>query len=62
MTNRDLCGHPGNTRGYGFFNPDTGMEWSLDHPIDSGQVTDAQDVRPMTFSTFRRQYMEVSGT
>lgn len=32
--------------GYLYFNPDTGIEWAPNHPIESGEVPDAQDVRP----------------
>lgn len=59
-TNKVLCGHSGNTRGYAFFNPDTGMEWSANHPRDSGEVDDATAIRPMRFCTFRRQYMDAT--
>lgn len=31
--------------------PDTGIEWSEQHPIESGEVPDAQDVRPATVDT-----------
>ncbi|CAH2606484.1 conserved protein of unknown function (plasmid) [Rhodovastum atsumiense] len=57
-TNMGLCGYSGNTRGYSFYNPDTGTEWSREHPIESGQCDDATDIRPMRFSTWRRQFME----
>ncbi len=34
--------------GFVFFNPDTGTEWASDHPIDSGEVPDAECVRRST--------------
>lgn len=34
--------------GYLFTNPDTGTEFSRDHPIDSGECPDAEDVCPAT--------------
>jgi len=34
--------------GYVYFNPDTGTEWAESHPVESGEVSDAQDVRPAT--------------
>ena len=34
--------------GYVYYNPDTGLEWSENHPVESGEVWDAQDVRPAT--------------
>lgn len=53
-TNRSLCGHAGNERGYAYFNEDTGEEWSTDHPVLAGTVPDATDIRPMRFATFRQ--------
>lgn len=34
--------------GWVFFNPDTGIEYATSHPIESGEVPDAEDVRPAT--------------
>lgn len=34
--------------GYVYFNPDTGMEFSTNHPVESGEVDDAEDIRPAT--------------
>lgn len=34
--------------GYLFHNPDTGMEFSRNHPIDSGECPDAENVRSAT--------------
>ncbi len=38
--------------GWSYHNPDTGMEWTVDHPIESGQCTDATNVRRMTLRAF----------
>jgi hypothetical protein len=32
------------TIGWLYFNPDTGMEWASDHPVDSGHCPDAENV------------------
>lgn len=42
--------------GWAYFNEDTGMEWSRNHPVESGEVPDAQEVERMTYSGFRAQY------
>lgn len=34
--------------GWLYHNPDTGLEWSANHPIESGEVDDAEDVMPAT--------------
>lgn len=35
--------------GYLFCNPDTGIEWNSQHPIDSGECEDATDIHLATF-------------
>lgn len=42
--------------GWAYFNEDTGMEWSRNHPIESGEVPDAMDVERMTYSGFRAKF------
>lgn len=42
--------------GFSYFNPDTGMEWSESHPINSGECDDAERVELMTLADFHRQY------
>lgn len=42
--------------GYAFHNPDTGMEWSENHPRESGEVPDAGRCSRMTLATFREKY------
>ena len=34
--------------GWLYHNPDTGEEWSLNHPVESGEVEDAENIRPAT--------------
>jgi type II secretory pathway component HofQ len=36
------------TVGWLYYNPDTGIEFDTDHPINSGKIEDAQNVRPAT--------------
>jgi hypothetical protein len=31
-----------------YYNPDTGTEMSADHPVQSGECPDAEDIRPAT--------------
>ena len=42
--------------GWSYFNEDTGMEWSRNHPIESGEVPDATEVERMTYEMFRTAY------
>ena len=42
--------------GYAFLNEDTGMEWSRDHPVESGECPDAKQIEPMTLAEFRRRF------
>jgi hypothetical protein len=46
----------GDVIGYAFHNPDTGMEWSEDHPRESGEVPDAGRCQRMTLTGFREKY------
>lgn len=34
--------------GWLYLNPDTGVEWSKSHPVESGEVPDAENVREAT--------------
>lgn len=36
--------------GYLFHNPDTGTEWNISHPIESGECVDATDIQHATFA------------
>lgn len=38
--------------------PDSGLEWSEDHPHESGQCTDATDVRPATVENLKAQLLD----
>lgn len=42
--------------GWAYFNEDAGMEWSRNHPIESGEVPDALDVERMTYGGFRAKF------
>lgn len=42
--------------GFAYLCPDTGMEWSEQHPIKSGEVSDAERVKRMTLGEFRSRY------
>ncbi|MBI1690482.1 MazG-like family protein [Methylorubrum sp. DB1722] len=44
--------------GYLFHNPDTGYEWSESHPIESGEVEDAENVRPATAKVLHELLIE----
>ena len=46
----------GNTMGWRSFNEDTGWEWTLQHPVVSGETPDATGIVRMTLSEFRRQH------
>lgn len=46
----------GRTRGWAYFNPDTGVEWTKNHPVESGECPDATEIKVMTLSEFRRAY------
>jgi hypothetical protein len=41
--------------GYLYFNPDTGIEWAPQHPVESGEVHDAEDVRPATLAALHAE-------
>lgn len=38
--------------------PDSGLEWSEDHPHESGQCTDATDVRPATVENLKATLLD----
>jgi hypothetical protein len=46
----------GETEGFAYFNEDAGLEWSLQHPIESGEVPDATEIEPMTLNEFNRRW------
>ncbi len=41
--------------GWLYHNPDTGEEWSENHPVESGEVPDAENVRPATATAFQNE-------
>ena len=41
--------------GWIFLNPDTGIEWSEQHPVESGEAVDAENVRPATLAELKAQ-------
>lgn len=41
--------------GWLYHNPDTGLEWSEQHPVESGETPDAEDVREATATELHRQ-------
>lgn len=44
-------------KGWLYHCPDTGTEWSDNHPIESGEVPDAKDVRPSTLDALHAELM-----
>ena len=42
--------------GFAYFNEDTGMEWSRNHPVESGEVPDATEIEAMTLGEFRHRW------
>lgn len=40
---------PDAAHGFTYYNPDTGFEWSENHPVESGEVSDATDIQPATY-------------
>ncbi|MFT8945972.1 MAG: hypothetical protein ABF876_05245 [Acetobacter aceti] len=56
------CGEPGpRAHGWLFHNPDTGTEWSENHPVESGEVPDATDIRPATVEAVREELLDAWG-
>lgn len=45
------------SRGWLYHCPDTGTEWSDNHPLESGEVSDARDVRPATLDALHAELM-----
>ena len=43
--------------GWLFFNPDAGVEFSENHPIESGEVTDAENIREATSETLLEELL-----
>jgi hypothetical protein len=46
------------SHGWFYFNPDTGTEWAEQHPVESGEVPDAENVRPATLSAVRGEMFD----
>ena len=46
-----------NPIGWIFFNPDAGVEFSENHPIESGEVTDAENIREATSETLLEELL-----
>jgi hypothetical protein len=44
--------------GWLYENPDTGTEWSDQHPVESGEVDGAQNVRPATLQNLKDELLE----
>lgn len=44
--------------GYLYHSPDTGIEWAPNHPVESGEVPDAEDVRPATIYELHSELMQ----
>lgn len=43
------------TNGYSYHNPDSGWEWSENHPRHSGECEDAEHVRACTWQSWARR-------
>lgn len=43
--------------GWLFLNPDTGTEWSENHPVESGECDDATDITPATLEVMREHML-----
>lgn len=43
--------------GWLYHNEDTGTEWSEQHPVESGEVPDATEVRPATLENLKAELM-----
>ena len=52
---KEGAGEP--AKGWLYHCPDTGTEWSDNHPIESGEVPDAKDVRPSTLDALHAELM-----
>jgi hypothetical protein len=46
----------GNSKGWRYFNDDTGSTWTTQHPVESGDAPDATGIIRMTLSEFLRQH------
>jgi Lar family restriction alleviation protein len=67
-SNKDIAIAQWNTRaaspaapsqlGWLYENPDTGTEWSDQHPVESGEVDGAQNVRPATLQNLKDELLE----
>lgn len=44
--------------GYIFHNPDTGIEYSENHPIESGEVPDAENIREATLDELKSELLD----
>jgi hypothetical protein len=54
----DLGADDGEAIGWLYYNPDTGVEFSEQHPVDSGEVKDAENVRPATADVLKAELFE----
>ncbi len=43
-------------RGWAYFNDGSGIEWSRNHPVRSGEVPDATEILAMTKAQFEKRY------
>jgi len=43
-------------KGYGYWAPDVGSEWSPNHPIRSGEMPDAEQIEKMTFGEWLKRH------
>jgi hypothetical protein len=48
----------GNTVGWYYHNEDSGWEWWLNHPIESGECTDATGIERISLAEFYRRHPE----
>jgi|SRR5579859_4430901 len=51
---RENSNDENSSKGYMFHNPDTGWEWSYNHPVLSGECDDATQIVAMTKMEFER--------
>ena len=42
--------------GWAYLNPDSGMEWRPQHPVQSGECDDAESIETMTLAEFERRF------
>jgi len=56
MNDSNSASASGPGSGWSYFNEDTGMEWAPDHPVNSGEVPDATQIKRMTLREFNATY------